>query len=724
MEFFTNAYKKIKSGGQNAVPVVGSATMKGISAVGSFGGRFFGSGSKEQKIDNIGSMLSEADIKYGDENLVKDDEMLNQYLNSSKPKEVIKALNTILSILVYCTNKGKEDSLTPNSDPSSNEDEDFRTKILKKFYPGVVKSINSENKQVKKLATIIISQTFSENSEDTILWLNTTLKEIDHKDAERRAISLKLLSTIANNETYPWIYGNILKGLNDLNPFVRRTAYASLLKLRKNTDFGATQDFVPEDDMNESDEEEETPTEDLCLKLLRNTLHNISEEEQRFGGQILKPEQNESLLAIALHLLDSLIPDSLPEPKYASMHPIYFEILSKLSEIETIALLNALPILLKYTLRYLSPQIHSQLHLEEPSPIIAKIIGYLSEAMDACDSPAVVAGLAQFFLAVAPVKKAHEIGRHLVRVAKECEVDWDFERELSGYWVLEVVEKVVGNQELVRENSKISKIFGSMGFVKSLFLKVGQSQFYWVKKLIVLDKIWDSIKDNSVIRRTILDEFYYQSKNRSPIIALQAVDWIKNWGLERYGIAETSKSMFYPSIKHLIKIVKVNKDDRVLGRCIQNLHLMLLKDKNKTAEVVYYLVSMLESIKSPSAKARIIKLIIDFKDYFKTLARETFRKLVKNFWNERTVVKFQIIQLGITWMQMKFEGETEKLEQIFNYVLRLALADADYSLKQFTRMVKGIFDQESYWGGDINSKTAFTQIEISEDKRKCKLCVI
>ena len=47
-------------------------------------------------------------------------------------------------------------------------------------------------------------------------------------------------------------------------------------------------------------------------------------------------------------------------------------------------------------------------------------------------------------------------------------------------------------------------------------------------------------------------------------------------------------------------------------------------------------------------------------------------------------------------MQMKFEEETEKLEQIFNYLMRLALADADYSLKQFTRMVKGIFDQESY----------------------------
>ena len=152
-----------------------------------------------------------------------------------------------------------------------------------------------------------------------------------------------------------------------------------------------------------------------------------------------------------------------------------------------------------------------------------------------------------------------------------------------------------------------------------------------MKKLVVLDQICDRITDNSVIRRIILEEFAYQSKNKSSLIALQAVEGIKNCGLEKNRIADTSKSMFYPSIKALIKIVKINKDDRVLGRCIQNLHQMLLKDKQKTTEVVYYLVSMLDKIKSPSAKARIIKLIIDFKDYFKTLARETFRKLAKGF---------------------------------------------------------------------------------------------
>lgn len=65
------------------------------------------------------------------------------------------------------------------------------------------------------------------------------------------------------------------------------------------------------------------------------------------------------------------------------------------------------------------------------------------------------------------------------------------------------------------------------------------------------------------MRKIILDEFYFQSKSTSQIIALQSVDAIKNCGLERNGIEDSSKSLFYPSIKYLIRIVKTNRGDRV-----------------------------------------------------------------------------------------------------------------------------------------------------------------
>jgi vesicle coat complex subunit len=153
---------------------------------------------------------------------------------------------------------------------------------------------------------LIIIQTFTEDSEATILCLNSLLKEVGSSDAERRVNGLKLMSSIANNDIYPFIYSHIQKGMNDLNPFVRRAAYAGLLKLRNICEFSSTQNFVPDGDESGTDEEE-AENEDLCLRLLRNTLHNVSELEQEVGGQSIRPEENENILSIALYLLDSVI---------------------------------------------------------------------------------------------------------------------------------------------------------------------------------------------------------------------------------------------------------------------------------------------------------------------------------------------------------------------------------------------------------------------------------
>jgi hypothetical protein len=139
MDLLTNAFRKIKSSSQAAVPTIGNVTRKGITAAGNLGGIIINTATKKVQLDGISSLLKEANIKYGDEKLLQDDNMLDQHLMSSKPKEVIKALNTILAVLVYFSNKIQDDSITPNQESAMNEEDDMRTRILKRFYPGVVK---------------------------------------------------------------------------------------------------------------------------------------------------------------------------------------------------------------------------------------------------------------------------------------------------------------------------------------------------------------------------------------------------------------------------------------------------------------------------------------------------------------------------------------------------------------------------------------------------------
>ena len=66
---------------------------------------------------------------------------------------------------------------------------------------------------------------------------------------------------------------------------------------------------------------------------------------------------------------------------------------------------------------------------------------------------------------------------------------------------------------------------------------------------------------------------------------------------------------------------------------------------------------------------------------------------------------------------MDYQDENDKLEQIFNYLIQLSLADADYSIKMFTRMIKGIFVKESILDGNINKNTAFLKLNISPESK-------
>ena len=61
-------------------------------------------------------------------------------------------------------------------------------------------------------------------------------------------------------------------------------------------------------------------------------------------------------------------------------------------------------------------------------------------------------------------------------------------------------------------------------------------------------------------------------------------------------------------------------------------------------------------------------------------------------------------------MLMQFNDDNAKMKTIFDYLLELALTDADYGLKQFTRMVKGVFAKGNLCEGQVTCQNVFTPI--------------
>lgn len=333
---------------------------------------------------------------------------------------------------------------------------------------------------------------------------------------------------------------------------------------------GNTEIYIPDDEDESEIDEEDQEIGDLCLRLLKNTMHNVSELEQEIGGQVIKPEKNENILAVALYLLDKVIDEENGvESKMSTIHPIFYTLLEKLDEIDEIIISQITPILIRYSKRYLGKQIEESKYLNEGDVIpkqVRKVVDNLSSALSGLSNPGAVLALSQFFMIVAPVYMLHEVAPHLIKIYKELEIESETDGEITAFTILHFIEAILKNDQLLKANPKILKNLTSLRFINNLFVKTGQSQYYCVKKLIILDLICDKIRDNSVIRKIILNEQYYQTKNTSFIVAIQALEGMKNCGLERNGIDESSKSLFYPSIKYMIKIVKNSRDDRVLGK--------------------------------------------------------------------------------------------------------------------------------------------------------------
>jgi hypothetical protein len=66
-----------------------------------------------------------------------------------------------------------------------------------------------------------------------------------------------------------------------------------------------------------------------------------------------------------------------------------------------------------------------------------------------------------------------------------------------------------------------------------------------------------------------------------------------------------------------------------------------------------------------------------------------------SFVKEKEIVKFQILQLGVKLMNIKFDDEMEKLEKVFNYCIQLGMKDISYNINTFARMIKVLFVKES-----------------------------
>ena len=253
-------------------------------------------------------------------------------------------------------------------------------------------------------------------------------------------------------------------------------------------------------------------------------------------------------MAVSLYLLDQVITEDSSkdvEEKFKVLHPIYFMVLSKLDEVDELFISQITPILIKYTKRYFSSQIKASQQPDFDIDYInkeqKKVIELLENSLDGLDTPSAVLSLCQFYLNIAPVAKYDTIIPHLIRIYKVAEIEGGVDNEIIGYTILDFIEEIVRNDAILTANAKVIKQFTSLRFMRNLYGKQGQSQYYVCKKITLLDYLCTKVEGNTTLCKLVLEEFYHHTKSSSPIIGLIAVDAIKNNGLRLSASPESSE---------------------------------------------------------------------------------------------------------------------------------------------------------------------------------------
>ena len=120
---------------------------------------------------------------------------------------------------------------------------------------------------------------------------------------------------------------------------------------------------------------------------------------------------------------------------------------------------------------------------------------------------------------------------------------------------------------------------------------------------------------------------------------------------------------------------------------------MIQRDSAQSEAIILYCTKMIDKINhSGRAKATMVYLLKEFSERFKTLSKETLRRLIKQFNNSETeMVILQILNLSAKLLAN--QNEDEKLYEICNFLFNKALNDESLLVRQKAKMIRFIFDK-------------------------------
>ncbi|XP_077989441.1 AP-3 complex subunit beta-2-like [Glandiceps talaboti] len=538
----------------------------------------------------------------------KKHEDLKQMLDSNKDSLKLEAMKRIIGMVA----KGKDAS---------------------DLFAPIVKNVVSKNIEIKKLVYVYLVRYAEEQQDLALLSISTFQRGLKDPNQLIRASALRVLSSIRVPVIVPIMMLAIQEAVNDMSPYVRKTAAHAIPKLYS-LDPEQKEQLIEVIEKLLSDKttlvagsvvysfEEVCPERiDLIHKHYRK-LCNLLIDVEEWGQVVII---NMLTRYARTQFLDpntgDVIAEDTPENFYGSED-------DSDKEIKASAVPEKKPYMMDHDHRLL---------LRNCKPLLQS------------RNASVVMQVAQLYHHIAPKSEVGLVAKPLVRLLRS-------HREVQSI--------VLSN--IATMSAKRRGMFEP--FLKSFFVRSNDPTHIRLLKLEILTNLGSETSISTILREF---QTYVTSSDKNFVAAtIQAI------GRCASNIAEVTDSC----LNGLMALLS-NRDESVVGESVVVMKKLLQMNPTEHKEIIRHLARLTDSITVPMARASILWLIGEYSDRVPKIAPDVLRKMAKTFTSEEDIVKLQILNLGAK-LYLTNSKQTKLLCQ---YVLNLAKYDQNYDIRDRAR---------------------------------------
>lgn len=550
------------------------------------------------------------------------------------------------------------------------------------LFPDVVKNVSFQSPELKKLVYIYLVQ-YAENNRDlTLLAINSFQKDLSDRSQQVRASALRAMASIKVLEVIQVVMGAVTTAASDSSPYVRKTAAQCMTKV-----YGVDADQFLE-------------LRKLLLKLMSDPEVQVVGSAVMAFRQICVVQPPKPPAEVAGDDGKTGATSDQARQQLELLHPLYKRLVQNMLLMDAWAQQSCIDILMRYSrLFFASPEKKAE-ESEEGAAAVSEDLKELLKNLKLLllsSSKGVTLAAAIALCYLGPAEELSSVAMPLMRCLRQATP------EATTTLLVALAPLIEAQRGVFRP------------LLREFFVQSFDSTEVKRLKLEVIENLVDETNVQLVLRELQV----YVSWHSQPDFVARAVQSIAK-------VALTIASVADACLRGLVKMLD-SKCEALSCEAVVSLRALLQRrhrsEDSGLGSVLPHLVTYLEDLAAPTARASVIWIIGHYQQEVARLVPDVVRRLAKSFSSERPEVKQQILVLALkVWAfhALNAKGEVQalpapktepgtkgaqpippmgqddsakllpRLEGVVDHIFELAAFDASWDVRDSARALKSI----------------------------------